>query len=345
MAMKLSRLYLLIHGFCYEEMLRADPDMRAKRSLYLEREREVSDLWRERVSEMPNDEGLAVIPWPYGPDGRAADFERYATYMIGDRCLVLNAPMPEDQAYWKMARESIGNEVIAELGSAFLGQGHSWNLEELDTALHSLAATHLLGSLLRERDMEIDPKTVKVETWGASFEGCVTKYGGNLTRLLGLANPAEADFDMCVPDARFLLNVLRWETIPVERDLRLYLFETPDRLLGLFALTLQSIGQPALCVDVPLDSDDVVVLTKFGDRIWPGEHEKTRLRAETGYLEPPQKLVEEVYGSLRVPVNGGMVYRMAKAPAFISPQGSMTWDGFRGTLLRARIHTRGRGKL
>jgi hypothetical protein len=184
------------------------------------------------------------------------------------------------------------------------------------------------------------PDTVSMEGWGAAFEGCVMKYCGNLTRVLDLRRPIEVEYEMSVPDAGFLLRVDRWERLALDRNLRCFLFEAKGRLYGLLAHTVESVGHCPLLAEIPLDPGTTRVLDKSGARLWPEPCEDGLPRSELGYREPMQSLVEEFSGGLRIPVNGGLVYRRAKAPAYVLPERHMKWEEFKGIMAKARSGVR-----
>jgi hypothetical protein len=311
-----------------------------KVSEYVEKEKLVSGRWRQAVADMPDDSGLALIPWGHGPEGEAAEYEDYATEVLGDRFFLLDVPMMTDEGFWDIAVGDLGRKYIGELKSAYLGQRHGWNLEELDTAVHSLTAAHEMGNLMKERKISYDPGSVTGEAWGAAFEGCVMKYIGNLNRILGLANPIEVNYDMGVPDAGFILKVERWERYKVDGPLRFFIFEVENGLMAFYYATDEGMDYPARVVDVPLDPTSTRVIGKLGSRMWPGRPRGRPPKMELGYFEPAQKLVEERDGRLRIPVNGGLVYRRAKAPAYILPEEGTTWAEFRDILLQGEMDVR-----
>ena len=337
--MKIKRLNFLIHGFCYSEMTRGKWSDEESVSGYLDREELVSGRWRGAVRDMPGDSGLALIPWGHGPEGPAADFERYAAEVLKERFFLLDVPMLTEEEFWNMAIRD-PNGLLGELRSAYIGQRHGWNLEELDTAVHSLTAIREMERMMDERGMTFDPGKIRGEAWGAAFEGCVMKYIGNVNRILGLSRPIEVNYDMGVPDAGFILGVERWERVEMEGSLRLFIFETGNGLLALYYTTVQGMDHPAFRVDVPLDPGTTRVIDKLGNRLWPGRPLGRPPRMEMGYYEPKQKLVEAVEGHLRVPVNGGLVYRRAKAPAYIVPGDGISWGEFREALLQGRMDAR-----
>jgi len=110
--MQLKNLNFLIHGFCYSEMVRGGWRQADKVSEYLEREKLVSERWRRAVAEMPDDSGLALIPWGHGPEGEAAEFEEYSAGVLGDRFFLLDVPMMTDERFWEIAEGDLGRKYV-----------------------------------------------------------------------------------------------------------------------------------------------------------------------------------------------------------------------------------------
>ena len=336
---KLGRLCFVVHGFCHAELARGKGEFGGRTGRYLERERVAAGRWLKSMEAMEEDQALAIIPWPNDRKGPAADFQRQAVEMLGERCFVLDAPLWDHKAFWGDGEPDRERGIVRELSSAFLGQGHAWNMEELETGIHSLNVALQLKQLMGDRGYSFSSST-HVEGWGAAFEGCVMKYCGNLTRLLDLQRPIEVEYEKSVPDADFILEVARWERMTLDRGLRCFLFEAGGRYYGLLAVSVQSVGHPATVAEVALDPRTTRVIDKFGARLWPAPFEDGLPRAELGYREPLQRLVEESEAGLRIPVNGGLVYRRTKAPAYVLPGKGMGWDEFRSVMCRARARIR-----
>lgn len=334
---ELNMLYFLIHGLCYGEMSRARSESEDSRfGEYLAHEKRCSEKWRQAVLDMSEDCALVILPWPHDPGGPAAEFEDFATSHLGDRCFIPDTTRIHEPAFWEGRSQKFLTDVLSDIRSAFLGQGYDWNKEELDTALHSRAAAEQLTKMMDNRGFSIKPKELQAEAWGASFEGCVTKYSGNLQRLLGLLHPIEIRFDMSVPDTYFLLSVKRWERIPLAGDLRLFLFELMDQPAALFVVTSQSLADPPTYVELTMDPDAVTVVTKENRRIWPEPVDKRILKMGIGFYEPIQELVKVADGRLRVPVSGGMVYRLAKAPAYVLAEKGTPFKEFRELMVSSK---------
>jgi hypothetical protein len=227
--------------------------------------------------------------------------------------------------------------IVAELRDALLGQGQEWHKEELDTALQCRGCVTQLWDLFEQRRLSLDVRSVQAHAWGASFEGCVTKYSTNLRRLLALAQPIEIDYPQTVPDAAFLLESEWIGRHAITDDLRLFLWRLGDRPVGLFARTSESLADRPVRVSLTVDPDSLTVVGKQGGRLWPPPTEDKTPPCGPGYYEPPQDRVTWSDGQLVVPVNHGMVWRLAKAPAYLMGPPQMSAEAFGDLLLTARI--------
>ena len=338
-AMKmLKRLTFLIHGFCHSEMdfQNVNPAGRATIRPFLEREIRCAEQWRARVRSLAPDEGLAIITWTHGDKGPAIEYEHLARSVLGDRCFILDAPRPLEASFWTPPENDFRDGVFKELQDAWVNQGNQWNKEELDTALHSLACCHQLKMTMRKRGLDFDPASLHAAAWGATFEGCVLKFSLNFRRLLGLAQPIEIDLDLVVPDARFLLAAGDGETHMLHNNhLRLFLFRAERQSIGFFSATSYSCADKAQFVKLPVDPEQVTVLSKQGIRLWPQPEPYHLPGAGVGCYEPPQELVHRKNGFLQVPVAAGLVWRLAKAPAYVFSAPGTSHEEFRDQLLRA----------
>ena len=220
-------------------------------------------------------------------------------------------------------------------GSALVGQGDRWNKEELLTSLHAVACCLRLSAMLSERGFVLDPDSLSAEGWGASFEGCVTKYTLNIRRLLSLSHAIQIRPEMTVPDTFFLLGAVGSETMMLENGLRLYLFQLPDQWAALYTRTSHSLAEGAASVRLAVDPDQVTVRSKQGIRLWPEPEPYHLPDAPAGCYEPPTQVVRFDEGRLCVPVSAGFVYRLAKAPAYLFAASGTTRADFLDVLMHA----------
>jgi hypothetical protein len=191
--------------------------------------------------------------------------------------------------------------------------------------------------MLEERGYSFDPDAVIAEGWGASFDGCVTKYTLNLRRMLGLANVVEIDFGMTVPDARFLLDASWCECLPLGNGLRLFLFTIGGSTVGLYSLTTSSLADRPAYTKLTGAPDAITVKSKQGIRLWPQPEIYSLSAVPQGYEEPPQVVVKHEGGALYVPASAGVVYRLAKAPAYVFMPNEMPYTEARAFLASAEM--------
>lgn len=335
-ALTLSRIHFLIHGFCYAGMAAGRPrdalDDRFRR--YLAREDGCAERWRARLAAMGATEGLAIVPWAGHTTGPAGDFYAAARAQLGDRFFMLDAVDIYAPQFWSRDDAGFREAILQELAAACVGQQLNYNQEELATDLHSLACVRQFHGLLHERGLAFDPGTAAAEAWGASFDGCVTKYSVTLRRLLGLAHPIAVNWPLTVPDAFFLLDAGTWEAVLLAEGLRLFLFRAGTASLALYTVTAHALSDGPLQVRLPAALTGVTVRSKQGTRLWPQPERYELLTAPLAFREPPQEVVQAAGGGLRVPVSAGFVYRLAKAPAYIFAPAGMGQEEF-ATALRA----------
>lgn len=336
---RLDKLYFLIHGFCYAGMTGGaaarEADVRLRP--YLERESRCAEEWYSRLDDLSSVEGLIIIPFPGSHKGPAADYCAAAVSSLGDRCFLLDCADSLDPEFWIRGRRDPRQTVLHELEAALVQQQVSWNKEELLTALHCRACCWQLDEMLSERGLSFHAADLSSESWGASFDGCVTKYTLNLRRMLELSKVIGINCGLTVPDALFLLDTADAECILLDNGLRLFLFQASERLIALYTFTVHSLADRAAHVKLRLDPEGITVRSKQGIRLWPQPETYVLPTAPHGYSEPPQELVKYEEGELHVPVSAGLVYRLAKAPAYIFAPSEMPHAEFRDILTSAKL--------
>ncbi|MDA1141123.1 MAG: hypothetical protein O3B01_21355 [Planctomycetota bacterium] len=326
----LNRLVFLIHPFCYAGVKRDEPAWQFAR-----REQKCAEFWLNEARELGNDAALVLIPSRINGHPLTEKFVEDLDAAIGSRCIPLRCPYPSTPGFWDIVAQET-EEVVGDLRGAFLTQQESWSREELSTGLHCRGCVAMLVGELKSRNLALEPGTLIAEAWGESFDGCVTKYSLNIRRLLGLANVIEIDFQRSVPDASFLLEAELVGRFELGADLRLFQFIIGGgKPAALFVRTSESPGDPAMRVHVPIDPGRVSVTTKQCGRLWPLPVEDRTPWPKTGPRESPQELVQSADGGMIVPVSSGMVYRLAKAPAYIMAEDGMPEDEFFGQLRQA----------
>ena len=335
----LDKLHFLIHGFCYDALARGATPRRPYAQLepYLEHERECSERWRSRLEDLPSTEALVIIPWTGNLEEPASSYYASAASILGDRFYMLECADAMQPEFWSMGKRAYYQAIVGELASAFVGQGTFWNKEEVVTDLHCLACCWQFQAMLAERGYALDKAITTAEGWGASFEGCVTKYTLTLRRMFNLSNVIEIDYEMTVPDTSFLLGTVGAECVLLKNGLRLFLFKTQSENIALYTSTAHSLADPVIYVRLPLPPHKVRVKSKQGIRLWPQPEAYVLPSVPFGYHEPAQKLVNPEGDGLCVPVSAGFVYRLAKAPAYIFAPSDMPYAEFRDRLIAAQV--------
>jgi hypothetical protein len=327
---QLNRLVFLIHPFCYAEVKPGEPTWP-----FALREQKCAKLWLDDACKLGDDEALAIVPSRIDGDAPTEKFIEGVSAAIGSRCIPLRCPYPSTTGFWDVVAQD-SEAIVSDLRGAFLNQRESWSREELSTGLHSRGCVTMLFNELEARNLAIEPRSLRADAWGESFDGCVTKYSLNIRRLLGLANVIEIDFERGVPDASFLLEAELVGRFELGADLRLFQFITSeDKPTALYVRTSESPGDQAMQVHVPIDPEQVSVSTKQCGRLWPLPVEDRTPWHKTGPRESPQELVQSADAGLIVPVSSGMVYRLAKAPAYLMAEDGLAADEFFGQTRRA----------
>ncbi|MCX5660329.1 MAG: hypothetical protein NTW19_11490 [Planctomycetota bacterium] len=336
--MLIRHLVFLIHPFCYGH--HAARGMTLKQWPYGPFEDQRVEAWRRETAALPDDAALAMVPLPGLASERTADYYKLARAALGNRFIPMDCPDYLSPSFWAKQDAKLAKGVLEDLRDLCLGQGSAWNKEEMETGLHARACAALLEKELVRRGLRLDRRRLHGRAWGASFEGCVSKYSLSFRRLLRLERPIDIEFDMTMCDAAFLLGA-RWiETLPIKGGGRLFLFQQkgrgPARFLAIFIAEGSSLGERASRVRLSGDGAGLTVTDKRGIRLWPRPRFKP-VCGDVGLAEPEQPLVRLVDGRLEAPLCDGYVYRMAKAPAYFHSPRGMSEETFRAALSDAEI--------
>lgn len=331
----LKRLVLLTHPLAHAQFGDA-----AWAKPFIAVERIVEERWWAAARAMGDDEAIAIVTCdPVGPAAMESCCAR-ATAILGDRCFVLREPDYLRAEFWQFpggAGDATARGVFDDLRQACIRQGADWNKEEFETSFHTRRCSGALRRMAAERGMAIDPAATRVETWGEVYEGCSLKYSLNFQRMLGLERPVEIDFDMTVPGWRGLIGARRVERTPIDRRTVLDVFETRRGPAALFSAALASPGDRPWAVRLPEALSGVSVVNVRDKALWPKQAKEDRSRWPFGVHEPERMLVHSVDGCVRVPVSTGLVYQLAKAPAYIRAPTGMTTEDFSRHLHAASV--------
>lgn len=327
----LDRLILLTHPLAYHQFAGqswAQP--------WIERERQQVERWLAAARVLGPRDVLAMVScYPQGP----ADMEALAhrlTGVLGKRCVVLREPEYRHPDFWRSLSAGLKGDLLDDLAAACTRQGDQWNKEEMETLFHSRRCAQSLAATLRGMGLRVDPAVTKLIAWGEEFEGCTAKYALAFREAFGLARPAEIDYDLCVPGAAFLLKAPPPERIRLPGAFDVYIFPA-RRPFALFMDTANTLRDPARRVRVPGDWRGAVVRSKPGLRMWPTPATERRRLGPPGVHERTQPLVTATRAALSLPVCTGVIYRLAKAPAFLFAPPAMSLRTFRRRLLKARL--------
>jgi hypothetical protein len=340
-ARQIDKIYFLIHSFCYADMAcdKNESGLDEEFKRYLAHENKCALEWRSLLHDLKDNEALVIIPWNNKKTGPVSEYDASATSLLGDRCFILDCAGPFDTTFWQDTTGSFNKAVVNEFRSAMAFQQEQWNKEEMYTSLHSVACCRQLDSMMKKRGYYYDKGTVKAESWGASFDGCVTKYSGSLQRILGLTNIISINFAMTVPDAAFLLGDVTSECIILKNGLRLFIFRNGKQTFALYTSVSHSMENLVTYAGLRINPQQVTVKSKRGIRLWPDAEEYCLQGVPAGYFEPPQDLIKYKSDRLYVPVSFGFVYRLAKAPAYIFADPEMSYSEFKDILTKAEIET------
>lgn len=269
----IKKIYFMIHPFCYRVPRPAGypdtPEGRGRWDQYVAYEKETSQRWFQKIAAMGPKDALVVCA---ARVGCPKDLREFAEAHLGPRAVViedyLDAPGSD-------LREQLSPKAKMELGEELLAMfwryGSGWTAQSSYLTVVARGWTARCQQIFQQRGLTFDPKTVRAEGWGESFEGCVANYCRYLGTYFELANSVEDDFGMTVPDAPFLLTAKFLERVPLAHDVRLYLWAAADgQLVALFQNAKATVGAPALYAQFPLRGLNIEIRNKRNSQLWPG---------------------------------------------------------------------------
>jgi len=302
---QIDRIYFMVHPLIYESHAH-EPEFAAKYQCYIDYEKKIKARWYEKMADMAPNEALVVFMGPQ-------QLEDDVNSMLGRRGLVVRDVIVQQPELWD---ELLGPEAKMGLGRDLLAtywrNGFKWTSDVIDLqGVISRGWAERIKKTYAERNLIFAPETVQTEGWGESFEGCVANYVRHLGTYLGLAKPIEVNFEMTVPDARFLLTAEFLERIPLEHSVRLYLWKAADgRLIGYFHKGLAAIADPPLYAEFSRGDMEIELRSKQDELQWP----------------TPDSDTQSTSGQLKCPVPSGYVFARGA-----------TLDEFRDALTSARF--------
>lgn len=303
---------------------------------WIQREREIAPRWIEAIRALSTDAAVAIVSFYKGGPAAMEAFAAQAEAALGARCITLREPDWLHPDFWSRVQGDEASRCLRDLRDACLTQGEAWNKEEMTTLFHARSCSIGLLAAMRDRGLTMDISSVECEGWGEEFEGCTLKYALAFRRALDLKKPVELDFDRCVAGAKFALKAKRAERISLSEHLRLFLFDSARGAFAIFMSTQNTLANRAENVRLPRELSSAHVRAKQGLFLWPKPTISRRKTAPLGLHEPEQPLVYADDHGLVLPVCTGVIYRLAKAPAYIFAPRGMSRDEFRHLLMQAK---------
>ena len=344
----IERIYFMIHPFCYRgpcppsPVFGDSPEARRRWDQYVAYENKISQRWFQAIAAMGPKDALFIGV----PSSCPKDLREFAEAHLGPRAVVIEDDLRHRSDVWEQLSPSAKLELGEELLAMYRRYGNQWSAEPLGQPVAARGWAERFKQACNQRGLTYDPKTVRAESWGESFEGCVANYGRHLSTYLALAKPIEDDFAMTVPDAPFLLTARFLERIPLAHDVRLYLWEAADgQLVALFQKARAAIGEPALFAEFPLRDWKIEVRSRMDRPMWPKNLPPVKGSAAEGMAilmknnsaweqkrQESETTCVEVNGELKVPVPGTFVSDMT----YIFVQG-VSFADLRAVLANARL--------
>jgi hypothetical protein len=141
------------------------------------------------------------------------------------------------------------------------GMNGEWTPYEMWTATEARRLSEGLKAECRARGLTLDPAATRILACGRAWGGCLAKYSAFMSRYLGLSQAAEMLPELS-PFAGTPVECAFRESLPLDRNVRLYLFQTPDgRPVGQFFDGLRGVAEPPHVAAVTIDRKRVDVLT------------------------------------------------------------------------------------
>ena len=226
---KVNKAFYLIHSHVYESLEKNDPQSLQANNyqIYRDREKQCDTYWKKAIDELELD---GIYVQLYG----GASILEYAKKKLGERRVI--APRAQFDPQKPVS------DYHDRLAKSFQEQ-------------------------LREKGLEMDLQTARWELGGESFEGCVYTYGSGMASSLGLKQAPAINFDMSVPDARFLCKAELLERFEVdESEVYAYVFDGPQGYpIAIFLPGFRPDSDaPERFAGVPLDPTKVTVVNQYG---------------------------------------------------------------------------------
>lgn len=263
-----ERIFLLIHPLTYVDHESEYIDKEFFR-LALERENTVCARWYQAIGGMQDGDLLALLP-SRPETASMRRLQEFAVGKLGKRCIILNQSHTDwvHAEFWQNRADEFYQFLGRELRDTLLGRRGSASADDLTTAIQAYSYVEEMKREAAARQLDINVDTVRTESWGESFEGCVAKYSQMMSKYLGLREPVEENYEMTVPDAPPLLAGRLMEKVALDGGVRLYLFAGGDSTpIAAFFETARRPCDKVRIVDVPVDPARVEVFSALGKNL------------------------------------------------------------------------------
>jgi len=299
---RVERFVFLIHPLVWESNA-VNPAFAAQYQEYLDYEGAMKKRWWRGIEEMVGRPHDALV---VGSSAPPPELEEFAVSRLGDRALLMTDAFVVKNGF---AGDRLSGEGKIGLGcdvlAMFRKYGFSWKSDELGHPVVCRMWVDRIKALLAERGVEFDPDTVESQAWGESFEGCASNYARYLGPYLRLRRPVEVVFEMTVPDFRVLFRAKYLGSVPLDRNVRLYLWDGEDgRQIARFNREVANVGDPTLYARFPTDTMQIEV-RNYAQLLWPVN----------------DSVASWADGVLKVPVWGGAAFPSVGGNHFIFARG------------------------
>ena len=351
----IDRLCFMFHPVCWrmhgeQPPAGADPENWA--ACY-NRELRVNEMQKQFISRLPENAALVLFPIGNGPAMR--DLEEHATKALGRRCVIVRRPGKDPPRSWAKLTDPIGqflenpalegraeflasipaeiqSELAAEIRQVSPAGRQGWNVSVLEVLYYSRMCALDIERAFAERNLIYDPAVVRSEAFGEGFEQCAMTWKQMLVPYLGLAHPAENNFDLSVSGAPFLVDAQLKERIRLSHDLRLYLWEAVDgRKIAMFCRAWCRLKDPQLYARVSLKDLKLTVREVHDKECWPAaDGPALRLSVENGLLKVP------VFNGIRRDFDWRSIVQTDEEACYLIAE-KISLGDFRKRLLASRI--------
>lgn len=290
----LRKMHLVVHPLHWIDVPEDDPrrldtshaDFAGRWELSRKLEFQLQKRYQELVRDAGDDEGMFFLPTL---ENACEEFLELARKKFGPRFVAL-----EDEEGYKFdcdmphIHKLLDPEVSAALKqdlaqdriAATKRRGAGWeqadfqNEKGLEWKFWEYAKTQAwyLKVNLEKQGYTFDPATVEFQALGENWSGCAATFPIAMGHAWGLTKPVERRFDLINPDGTLMLlrSTLVEQNIPVEGNIRLFIFKTADdppttgRYIAQFWEGLRGVMDRPRVVEVDFPPGSVIEVTNYG---------------------------------------------------------------------------------